>query len=71
MLTKQHAGRLRFRSPGLERQTRPLTRSAVSMIEDTICLSHVKSRYQEEADSRPSRSPIHNLELVTFALNGR
>ena len=52
---------------GVERPTGRLTQSAVSMIEDTICLSHIECRNQRKEELRRSRSPIYNLALVAFA----
>ena len=53
---------------GLEPATGLLTRSVVSMIEDTICFSHVKRRNQQREESCHSRSPVCNLMLVASVL---
>jgi hypothetical protein len=52
---------------GVEQPTGSLTPSAVSMIKDTICLSHFKGPNQQEEELRRSTSPIGNFALVAFA----
>ena len=45
--------------------------SFVSVIEDTICISHIKCRNQTKEELSRSKSPICNLALVAFPLARR
>jgi hypothetical protein len=52
---------------GLEPATGRLTLPLAPLIEDTICLLHIKCRNQRKEELRRSSSPIYNLALVAFA----